>query len=339
MSLKVSIVIPCRNEEKYIAKCIDSVLASDYPNELLEIFVCDGVSDDATPSIVKDYSEQHQGVKYLLNEKQTTPYALNLGITQSTGDVIIILGAHSELAANYIKTCVDILNEKPDVSCVGGVLKNHSEDELTQSIAAAMSSSFGVGSAHFRTGIKSGYVDTVAFGAYRRDVFEQIGLFDAELTRNQDDEFNYRMTKHNMRLWLSNNTSIVYHVRSSFKKLLRQYYQYGYWKVYVNRKHKAITTFRQLVPLFFVLFILMGAVVSLLSTWLLVAYLLTLGLYLGLALMVAAGAKVPFSQKPAIVLAFLCIHLSYGTGYLLGIIDFMLLGKNKPSESQEKLSR
>lgn len=339
MSQMVSIVIPCRNEENYIARCIDSVLASDYPNDLIEIFVCDGKSDDRTPGIVQEYSGKNPQVKYVVNEKMTTPYALNLGIKQARGNVIIILGAHSELAKDYVSTCVSVLNEKPDVSCVGGVLKNHSEDELTQAIAAAMSSSFGVGSAHFRTGIKSGYVDTVAFGAYRKEVFEQIGHFDEELTRNQDDEFNYRMTKNGMKLWLSNQTSVVYHVRSSFKKLLRQYYQYGYWKVYVNRKHKAITTFRQLIPLFFVLFLLFGGVLSVFSNWLAVTYSAIIGLYIILAIWVALGAKVSIAYKPSVVLAFLCIHISYGTGYLLGIIDFILLGKIKPSEKQEKLSR
>lgn len=336
---KVAVVIPCRNEEQYIGRCINSVLASDYPNELIEVFVCDGKSEDKTPVIVQEYSERHPNVKYLVNEQQTTPFALNLGITQSTGDVIIILGAHSELASNYISECVKILNEKPDVYCVGGVLKNHSEDELTKSIAVAMSSPFGVGSAHFRTGAKSGYVDTVAFGAYRKEVFEKIGLFDEELARNQDDEFNYRMTKNGMKLWLSNQTSVLYHVRSSHFKLIKQYYQYGYWKVYVNRKHKAITTVRQLIPLFFVLFVIGGGLLSTFSNWLAMAYSTILAFYFIIALLVALRAEVAIGQKLNVIIAFLCIHLSYGTGYLLGIIDFLILGKLKPSEKQEKLSR
>ncbi len=336
---KVSVIIPSRNEEKYIGPCLQSVINSDYPEDKLEILVCDGLSTDSTASIVAGFTEKYPWIKLLENSQQTTPYALNLGIKNAIGDVIIILGAHSELAVDYISKSVSILNQKPDVSCVGGVLKNHSEDELTQAIATAMSSSFGVGSAHFRTGTRSGYVDTVAFGAYRKEVFEQIGLFDEELTRNQDDEFNYRMTKHGMKLWLSNETSVTYHVRSSFKKLIRQYYQYGYWKVYVNRKHRAITTLRQLVPLFFVLFIIAGSVFSVLSGWLAMVYSAILLLYFALAILVAMRAEVGVGQKLNVVIAFLCIHLSYGTGYLLGIIDFFLLGKLRPSEKQEKLSR
>lgn len=336
---RVSVVIPSYNEERYIAQCLDSVLGSDYPKELIEILVCDGKSEDKTPAIIHDYAVRHTQVKLLVNEKRTTPFALNLGIKQASGDVIIILGAHAELSPNYISECLGVLEEKPDVYCVGGVLKNKSEDDTTKAIAAAMSSPFGVGSAHFRTGLKSGYADTVAFGAYRREVFDKVGYFDEELARNQDDEFNYRLVKNGLKIWLTDKAYVVYYVRSSFSKLFRQYYQYGYWKVYVNRKHNTITTVRQLVPLLFVLYLFPFPIPMVWGGWPLLAYQLGLDLYILMILIGALQAQVGFMQKLTVLQAFPTIHFSYGLGYLLGIVDFILLNKAKPTEQKARLNR
>jgi len=164
-------------------------------------------------------------------------------------------------------------------------------------------------------------------------------LFDEELSRNQDDEFNYRLTKAGMKIWLTNNTGITYHVRSSFAKLFRQYYQYGYWKVYVNKKHKTITTFRQLMPLLFVLFLAGGATMSLLFPALAKAYFTLLLFYLLLAMVFALTVTKNFGQTPAVLIAFIIIHFAYGWGYLLGIIDFILLRKSNPNACKSSLNR
>jgi len=338
MSKKVSIVIPCRNEEDFILRCLDSVYNSDYPAELIEVLVCDGKSDDKTPALVEEYARKKSGVRYLVNENITTPFALNLGITNSQGGVILILGAHTELAANYISECVAVFNLMPDVWCVGGVLHNVSSDELTASVSLAMSSPFGVGNAHFRTGAKDGFVDTVAFGAYRKEVFEKIGLFDEELARNQDDEFNYRLLKNGGKIWLSTATSATYYVRSSFQKLFKQYFQYGYWKVYVNKKHKSITTLRQLVPAVFVmgLFSLMVMVILFPYRW---EYLvLLLGIYGAGASLFALKVAESINQFFAVLYSFFILHMSYGMGYVEGIINFIFLNK-KASNTKSELTR
>ncbi len=338
MSKKVSVVIPSRNEEDFILRCLDSVYNSDYPSELIEVLVCDGKSDDKTPALVEEYSKKNSGVRYLVNENITTPFALNLGINNSQGEVILILGAHTELAANYISECVAVLNQMPDVRCVGGVLHNVSSDELTASVSLAMSSPFGVGNAHFRTGAKDGYVDTVAFGAYRKEVFEKIGLFDEELARNQDDEFNYRLLKNGGKIWLSTATSATYYVRSSFQKLFKQYFQYGYWKVYVNKKHKSITTLRQLVPAVFVmgLFSLMMMVILFPYRW---EYLiLFLGIYGAGASLFALKVAGSISQFFAVLYSFFILHISYGMGYVEGIVNFIFLNK-KASTTKSELTR
>ncbi|MGD1848124.1 MAG: glycosyltransferase family 2 protein, partial [Salibacteraceae bacterium] len=243
---------------QYIRACVESVVGNDYPKDLLHVLVCDGQSDDRTREIVAELSQKHAPVKLVDNPYRTTPYALNLGIREVNSDVAIILGGHAELAPDYLRECVLQLKAHPEVGCIGGIIDNVAENTTAAIVSKAMASSFGVGNAHFRTGGKEGYVDTVAFGAYRREVFEKVGYFDEDLTRNQDDEFNYRVLKGGFKIWLSSKIRSKYYVRASFKKLFRQYFQYGYWKVFVNRKHQAVTSIRQLVPLGFVLFVLMG---------------------------------------------------------------------------------
>lgn len=338
MTKKVSVVIPCRNEEDFIVRCLDSVINSDYPAQLVEILVCDGMSNDRTPAIIEEYSRKNSSIRYLINEKITTPYALNSGIKNATGDVIIILGAHAELSANYISECVSVLEKKSDVWCAGGLLNNVSTDELTNSVSLAMSAPFGVGNAHFRTGLKAGYVDTVAFGAYRKEVFEKIGLFDEELARNQDDEFNFRLLKNGGKIWLSTNTSATYYVRSSFSKLFQQYFQYGYWKVYVNKKHKSITTLRQLVPALFIIVLYALLIIVILFPYRWEYLFLFSAIYAGTATLFALKLSENFKQFFTVLLSFFILHTSYGMGYIEGFVNFILLNK-QPSKSKYELTR
>ncbi len=331
----VSIIIPCRNEESYIKNCVLSVINNDYPSELITVYVCDGLSDDGTREIVNQLCSEYPQVFLIDNDKQTTPYALNLGLQKSTADIKIILGAHSELDKNFIKENVQSFNIDTIIGCTGGIIENVYENSTSEVIGAAMSSSFGVGNAHFRTGNKDGFVDTVAFGAYKKEVFDKIGYFDESLTRNQDDEYNYRLIKNGFKIYLSKKIKCKYFVRASFKKLFRQYYQYGYWKVFVNKKHKTVTTIRQLIPLFFVLFLIFGSLASLLNTFILYSFLAILVIYIVLALLAAIRLK---KNIILLIYSFIILHSSYGSGYLLGIIDFLILNKN-PNKKSTKLSR
>lgn len=333
----VSIVIPCRNEEKYIGKCIDSILLQDYPKEQITVFVCDGKSTDQTIAIIKDYSQKHKNVHLLVNEKQTTPFALNLGINASKSDLVIILGGHAELYPSYVSKCIEAFSFDESIGCTGGIIENVYENETTEIIGKAMSSSFGVGNAHFRTGNKDGFVDTVAFGAYKREVFEKIGLFDEELIRNQDDEFNFRVIKAGYKIYLYNDIRSKYYVRASYKKLFKQYEQYGYWKVYVNKKHNTVTTVRQVIPLFFVLYLIFGAAISLFGYLYLLLFLLPLVLYAFVGFLAAFNLTSNLFQIPSIQSTFFILHFSYGWGYLRGIIDFVLL--NKKIKKEESLTR
>lgn len=336
--MKVALIIPCRNEEQYIEKCILSIVQSNYPQELLTVYVCDGMSDDNTRSIIKKLSEKYTQVVLLDNLKKTTPFALNLGLKKSDADIKIILGAHSEIDKDFITENVNAFKIDKDIGCAGGIIENVYENETSKIIGMAMSSSFGVGNAHFRTGNKDGFVDTVAFGAYKKEVFEEIGYFDETLTRNQDDEFNYRVIKNNFKIYLSHKIKCKYYVRGTFEKLFKQYYQYGYWKVFVNKKHKAVTTLRQLIPLFFVLFLLTGGIISFFNKYLFYGFISILGVYFIIAIIASLKFKITIANRFKIIYTFLILHLSYGLGYFNGIIDFILLNKN-PTKKNTQLTR
>ncbi len=334
----VSIVIPCLNEKHYILRCLDSIAFQSYPSHLITTYVCDGNSDDGTKEIINDYTNKHHQFALLNNIKKTTPFALNMGITHSEADIIIILGAHSELDKDFVLQSVLSFEIDPAIRCTGGVLENVYENSTSQIIGAAMSSSFGVGNAHFRTGNKSGYVDTVAFGAYKREIFEQVGLFDEELIRNQDDEFNFRITKAGYKIYLNHEIKCRYFVRASFKKLYKQYYQYGYWKVFVNKKHHTITTVRQLVPLFFVLYLIALAASIALPKWVFLGMSVFGILYILLAFLFAFKQKTGSLKNTfGVAYTFFILHFSYGLGYLKGIFDFFILKKS--IKKHESLSR
>lgn len=333
---KASVIIPCRNEVNHIENCIRAVLASTYKNT--EILIVEGLSDDGTREKLKAISALHPEVRIVDNPAQTTPTAFNIGIKNSTGNFIFIVGSRHLIQSNYIATCIDILNSDPGIGCVGGKVQTIFEDEKSRVISQALNSSFAIGASNFRVKENDSFVDTVGTPAYRRSIFREVGLFDENLLRNQDDEFNYRVIQKGYKILLTTKTSIEYYVRASFKKLEKQYYQYGYWKVYVNKKHKAVTTFRQLVPPVFVLFVLLGAAVSFFSRSILLAYLFCLAVYTGAGLFASAKAGAKLSEIPKVIYTFFLLHFSYGRGYLAGIWDFAIINK-KPTASASSLTR
>ncbi len=335
----VKVVIPCRNEEAYIGRCIDSLLQSELQDVSLIIAVVDGMSDDGTREIVARYASLHSSVQLVDNPQRTTPFALNLGLRTMDYDVGIILGAHAEVEPDFIMRNLRVLLEHPEVGCAGGIITNVHENDLSQVISMAMASPFGVGNAYFRTGGKAGYVDTVAFGAYRREVFEQCGFFDEELIRNQDDEFNYRIGLKGFKIYLEPAIRSRYFVRGSFTKLYKQYFQYGYWKVFVNKKHRAITSLRQLAPPLWMLFVMIGWIGFFVHPYLGYAYIGLLLTYLGIAKYVAlTSSRFRINLMLKLLWCYCILHGSYGLGYLKGILHFYVLSR-KPSKGSASLTR
>lgn len=334
---RLSVVIPCRNEEAYIESCVRSVLEADPAGTELTVVVCDGQSDDRTREVVAHLSAGHPNVLLVDNPERTTPHALNRGLQAVPFDWGMILGAHAEIGHEYLRLCIDALRNDPALGCVGGLLHNEYGNDASRAIGFAMGHPFGVGNAHFRTGRKSGLVDTVAFGIYRRSVFDRVGWFDPKLARNQDDEFSFRLTRAGIGIWFIPEASALYHVRASFGKLFRQYHQYGYWKVYVNRKHRAVTTLRQMVPALWVLFLFAGALLTCVPGVPAFPWLAGVCIYVAASLAAArsAGAR---GAVFAVARAFWTLHLGYGTGYLKGMWDFIVLRRD-PSGTGPSLTR
>lgn len=337
--LKVSVTIPCRNEEKYIGKCIESIIEQSYGIENIEVLVGDGISDDKTSEIIKEFSKLYPQIKYLLNEKKSAPAAMNLGIKEATGDIIIIFGAHSYMDKDYVKNCVEKL-KNPEIHCVGGRVFNISENENAEAISRAMASPFGVGNALFRFSDKEEIVDTVAFGAYKREVFERVGVFDEEFVRNQDDEFNFRVTQNGMKILLAPDITSHYYTRGSFSKLWKQYFQYGFWKVRVIQKHGKTPSIRHLVPVSFVLGLIFGTALSLFFGWARIIFLSVLALYLaGASTFAIKSSKGQAKYVFNILVSFLILHTSYGLGFLEGIFVFNFTKNKNKINKHTKLSR
>lgn len=335
---RIRVVIPCRNERGYIGPCLASLIASDRSGLKVEVWVCDGLSDDGTRDEIAALAAMHPWIKLVDNTARTTPQAMNLGLKPEGYDIGIILGAHAEVDIGFLQANRAELLAHPEAGCAGGVIENVYSDETSRRIGAAMAHPFGVGSAHFRTGLMEGEVDTVAFGAYRREVFERAGYFDERLVRNQDDEFNYRVVKAGFRIRLNRAIRSRYHVRGSYGKLWRQYRQYGYWKVYVNRLHGTITTWRQLVPALFVAGVVLGGLLSALWPVLLPLWSIGIASYMLVALASAWRSSDAAGDAPGVMLAFLILHTAYGLGYLHGLFVFLIL-RREPSSASTRLTR
>ena len=339
---RVSIIIPCRNEAGYIERCLDSILASDYPQDRLQILVADGQSSDRTREILAGISARHPSVILLNNPDGTTPAALNVAIRAASGDIIIRMDAHVLYPPDYIRRLVYGLEES-GADNVGGVLQTLPAEDTPVAIAIAlgMSHRFGVGNAHFRVGVtQRREVDTVPFGCYRRDVFSRIGLFDEELIRNQDDEFNFRLITRGGRVLLLPDVVCRYFARRSLTQLSRMYYQYGYFKPLVARKIGRVMTVRQLIPALLVAGLVGSA---LLSPWLPAARIvlsLVISLYASLVAVCALTALRPHGLRcaAALIAVFPILHFSYGIGFLLGVRDH-LLTRSAPRTSALGLSR
>ncbi|MBC7410862.1 MAG: glycosyltransferase family 2 protein [Bacteroidia bacterium] len=336
----VSVIIPCRNEVKYIEECINAIYnSSNIDFETIEVLIIDGKSNDGTLQIIKQLQQKYPTLKLIENTLQLTPYAFNLGINNSVGKYVQIIGVRQIVKPNYISNAIHTLTNNSEIWCVGGKVINVFENNDSETIAAAMSSWFGVGGGNFRILTQSAFVDTVGTPMYPRAVFDKIGLFDQDLVRNQDDDYNYRVTYAGGKIFLNVDIAVKYYVRASFQNLFKQYYQYGYWKVFVNKKHNTLTTLRQLVPALFVLYLLSLIVIAgVLPNIYFGVYFVGMLIYILSALYAASKVSTISTNYFKIVGTFFILHLSYGFGYLEGLMQFVIL-KRAPKNSSKTLSR
>ncbi len=332
MSPRVSVIVPCRNEERHIGACLDSLLAAPAPAGGMEVLVIDGRSSDRTRAVVQARTAGADAgvVRLLDNPAGTTPAALNIGLAAASGDAVVIAGAHTIYPPGYVAALVAWLVVS-GADGVGGVCRTRpgAPTRAGRAVAAALSHPFGVGGSRFRIGTaRPRWVDTIAFGCYRRDVFTRFGGFDEQLARNQDDELNLRIVRGGGRLLLVPDVTTEYFARESLGQLWRMAYQYGRFKPLLARKLGRVMTARQLAPPALVV-ALAGAALGALWNPAAAPLLLPVPLAYGLVCAVAAlhgGRGLGLAGRVALAAAFAVLHGGYGIGYLRGIADLLSRG-------------
>jgi len=338
----ISVIIPARNEGKYIERCLESVLTNDFPQEQLEILVVDGGSIDNSRSIVMQKAAHHSNVRLLDNPKKIVSTGLNIGIRQARGEYIVVLGAHAEYPSNYLSTCVEELQRtKADV--VGGCLRTKPGADTTMAKAIALLSEhpFGVGGSGFRIGWGDRYVDTVPYPAYTRDVFDRIGYYNEALVRHQDFELNSRIRASGGRIFLSSKIQNTYYNVPTLYELVRQAFRNGLWLGRAWLHCRASFSWRHAVPLAFVSALLGSAFVGMFVPFLHYLTALISALYVLAAVRSAAQLSWRHGSKFLLVLPglFFIHHFAYGLGTLTGILTWHSLAPLQESPIEEGISR
>ena len=332
MAIEVSIIVPCRNEVSAIAATVDSIRSQDPIPGDFEVIVADGMSDDGTREIVSQLMAADPRITMVDNPEGIVSTGLNRAIRQARGKIIIRMDAHTTYALDYVRCCIEVLSQT-HADNVGGPWVARGEGIIGRAIAAAFGSGFAAGGARSHDCQYQGIVDSVYLGCWRREVFERIGFFDEELVRNQDDEFNLRITRQGGKVWQSPRIESVYSSRSSLRGLFRQYLQYGYWKVRVLQKHKIPASVRHLVPAAFLIAL---AGLPVVGFWFEIVWRFwgaLLGLYVALLLLASfmtasrRGGEL-FLYLPVVFVSF---HISYGLGFLHGIFDFVMMRRGGDS--------
>jgi succinoglycan biosynthesis protein ExoA len=340
--MQVSIVIPIRNEAEFIERCLRSLMDNDYPAEQTEILVLDGMSDDGTRDIVARLVEEDARLRMLDNPQRTVPFAMNRGIREARGDVIIRVDGHVTVAPDFVRQSVRVLEEHPDAWCVGGVMETVGTTYIGRVIATAMSSAFGVGGNNARVARPEGYADAVPFGAHRRWIFDKIGMYDEELVRNQDDELIQRITEAGGKQYRCPTIRSCYYSRHSLWKLARQYFQYGFWRIRTLQKRGRPASMRQLVPLGFVLGWIVLIAGSLLwpVLWFALAGYAALYALLLLASFISVVRDKGIQVALVVPVAIAIMHFAYGVGSWKGIWSWIILkGRFVPRGASHRLSR
>lgn len=332
MTKKLTVICPIYQENKFIDSCIQSIIEQDVPKDKLEVFFIDGMSTDGTREKVLDYAKNYKFISLLDNPHKVVPFALNIGLENATGDVIIRIDGHCEYPRNYFSHLSKMLFEL-DADNVGALWNTLPADERAVCYAIAIGSShkFGVGASLHKVGSKEIIeTDTVPFGCYKREVFDKIGVFDEELIRNQDDEFNGRLINNGGKIFLIPELVINYKARNTYSKMMKMYYQYGLFKPLVNKKLGKPATVRQFFPLLFLLGVFIGGALSIVSPLICIVYTVILILYFMLGIIVGISKAIQYHYPSLCVLmplTFLFIHMSYGYGYFIGIIKVLLKKK------------
>jgi glycosyltransferase involved in cell wall biosynthesis len=321
--LAVSILVPMRNEERWIGRCLDTISHNGFPSDRYEVLVLDGGSTDRSRAIVEQKACKFSNIRLVDNPGQYVPHGLNLGIKEARGRYILIFGAHVEYPANYIAACVHEL-EAGEADVVGGglITMPGAETSVARAIALMTQHPFGVGNSRFRIGRSRSFVDTVPYGAYRRELFERYGGYREDLLRNQDLELSARLRAHGAKILMISDARPIYHNVATISKLIRQAYANGLWLGRCWIWYPVCFSWRHAVPAVFVLLLLLCAVAATLSAVSALAFALILAIYFaaafvsGMSVARRAGTRYLFLLPPL----FFVFHAAYGIGTLAGLL-------------------
>ncbi len=337
--IAITVIVPCRNEIKHVHSFLDSVLRQELSSCEWEIIVADGMSDDGTRAVLEQYRRNHPRMRVMDNPEKIVSTGLNAAIRAARGQIIIRMDVHAEYAVDYLRQCVEAL-ERSGADNVGGSPRVKAADYRSRLFGAAHHSPFAVGGSRAHDVRYEGYVDTVCFGCWRKATLERIGLFDESLVRNQDDELNLRLTRSGGKIWQSHLIVSWYQPRKDVVRLFQQYFQYGFWKVAVIRKHRIPASWRHLVPGSFVaanlallLALLAGTLGGIpgLARTASTAWASLAAIYAA-ACLGAAGVSARshgWPIFPALPPVFAIYHLSYGLGFVLGLVYWPIASRKQ----------
>ncbi len=317
----VTVIVPMYNEERYILDCLNAILSQDYPGSMEVLIIDGGSTDDSRQIVHRMMGESRIPIRLLCNPKRIVPAALNIGIRAAQGDIVVRVDAHAVIGKDYVRKCVEYL-QSSGADNVGGLIRPvQDETRIGQTIALATSCPFGVGTGKFHYSEREEFVDTVYLGAFPKSTLLALGGYDETFLRNQDYELNYRIRRAGGKILLTPAIKSHYYTRSSLRKLLSQYFQYGFWKVRMLQKHPRSVRVRQLVPPLFVLTLLLSGALSAISSLAAWVFALVIASYLSLSLAFSffIAARKGWRYLPILPVIFACLHLSWGLGFLYSL--------------------
>jgi len=319
----ISVIIPIIDEEKFILGAINVILEQFNFKRDFEILISDGGSTDGTLEIINNFIDNNPNIHLINNPQKIVSTGFNLALNQAKGDIIIRVDGHCEIPSDYLEKCSNLLKSY-DADIVGGVIETISTGLIGKAISIAQSSPFGVGGVKFRRlDLDEGsYVDTLAFGAHRRELFTDIGGYDEEMICNQDDEFNHRVLQAGKKIWMDPTIKTKYYARESFIKLFKQYFNYGFYKVRGIQKRGELVSIRHLIPSSFIIVLISTLIFGFFLQLPWIAF--SVGfLYLIFNLSASIFSTSSIRLIPFICFAFWTLHLGYGLGFIGGLIRFI----------------
>jgi GT2 family glycosyltransferase len=330
-----------RNEGPFIARCLDRLLGQDYPHDRMEIVIADGGSDDNTREVLAEYQQKHPMIRVYDNPNRIAASGLNVTIDHATGELLVRVDGHAEVADDFVSQAVRLMQEHPEAWSGGGPIVHAGTNRFGEAVAIAMSHPCGVGLATHRFPNYEGYVESAQFPTFRRWIFDRIGKFDESLVRTEDDELAYRITQAGGKIYVSPRIRYVYYVRDRIDRLFRQYFQYSFWRIPVIRKHKRPTTLRQVVPpLFFLTMIVLAIVGAVLRQPIVALALPAIYVTTLLAIAVTVIPRKGFAVASLVPFALATMHVAYALGISYGVWAMLFRkGAWDPAGSMSALSR